>query len=104
MADKYISVKAAKDLAMSYIEDDELCAKACEDFNDLPAADVVERISDFNSGAFDTLNVLSAAYWGKQYYFAQDNGIVYSRDSGKCMTLDDAITEFANKIGDDGSI
>lgn len=41
MADKYISVEAAKDLAMSYIEDDELCAKACEDYNDLPATDVV---------------------------------------------------------------
>lgn len=61
-------------------------------------------MSDFNWTPYDVLVVLSGAYWGKQYYFEQDNGQIYSRDSGKYMTLDEAISEFANRIGDDGSL
>lgn len=61
-------------------------------------------MSDYERGEYDILALLSSAWHGKQYYFMQDNGIVYSRDSGKYMTLDDAITEFANRIGDDGNI
>ena len=61
-------------------------------------------MSDYECGEYDVLALLSSAWHGKQYYFAQDNGLVYSRDSGKYMTLDEAITEFANEIGDDGSI
>ena len=61
-------------------------------------------MSDYERGEYDVLALLSSAWHGKQYYFAQDNGLVYSRDSGKYMTLDEAITEFANEIGDDGSI
>lgn len=55
-------------------------------------------------GSYDVLDLLSSAWHGKQYYFLQGDGIVYSRDSGKYMSLDDAIAEFAAKIGDDGSI
>lgn len=58
----------------------------------------------YERGSYDVLDVLSAAWHGKRYYFLQDDGTVYSRDSGKYMTLDDAIVEFAQKIGDDGSI
>lgn len=60
--------------------------------------------SDYEWTPFDVLVVLSGAWWGKQYYFEQDNGQIYSRDSGKYMTLDEAIAEFAEKIGDDGSV
>ena len=56
------------------------------------------------TSAFDVLNTLSSAYWGKQYYFEEKDGRVYSRDSGGYLTLDEAVTEFANKIGDDGSV
>lgn len=58
----------------------------------------------YELGQFDVLNLLSSAWHGKQYYFVEDNGIIYSRDSCKYMTLEDAISEFARKIGDDGSI
>ena len=60
--------------------------------------------SEFKRGEFEVLAILSTAWHGKQYYFMQDNGLVYSRQSGEYMTLDNAITEFAMKIGDDGSI
>lgn len=58
-------------------------------------------MGDYERGEYDVLALLSSAWHGKQYYFMQDNGIVYSRDSGKYFSLDDAIAEFANRIGDD---
>lgn len=58
-------------------------------------------MSDYERGEYDILVLLSSAWHGKQYYFMQENGMVYSRDSGEYMTLDDAITEFANRIGND---
>ena len=61
-------------------------------------------MSEYERGEYDLLLLLSSAWYGKQYYFAESNGIIYSRDSGKYMTLDEAISEFLEKIGDDGSI
>lgn len=61
-------------------------------------------MTEYERGEYDLLVLLSSAWHGKQYYFAQDNGIIYSRDSCKYMSLEDAICEFAAKIGDDGSI
>ena len=61
-------------------------------------------MSEYERGEYELLLLLSSAWYGKQYYFAQSNGIIYSRDSGKYMSLDEAISEFAKKIGDDGSI
>lgn len=58
----------------------------------------------YERGCFDVLDILSSAWHGKSYYFMQDNGTIYSRDSGKYMSLDEAISEFASRIGDDGSI
>lgn len=61
----------------------------------------------FKKGEFEVLDLLSSAWHGKQYYFMEyeeNGGIIYSRDSCKYMTLDDAISEFASRIGDDGSI
>ena len=61
-------------------------------------------MSDYERGEFDTLNLLSSAWHGKQYYFVEDEerGIIYSRESCKNMSLDDAISEFADKLGWDG--
>ena len=52
----------------------------------------------YELGKFETLDMLATAWYGKQYYFPQENDIVYSRESVKNMTLDDAIAEFANKL------
>lgn len=38
---------------------------------------------------------------GKQYYFRQDDGRVYSRDSGKYMLFDQAIDEFCGRLSND---
>ena len=56
----------------------------------------------YERGRFDVLDAISSIYYGKQYYFLEDNGTVYSRDSCKYLTLEEAIYEFADKFGDDG--
>ena len=61
-------------------------------------------MSQYELGQWDMFVTLSSAWWGKQYYFMQDNGLVYSRDSCKYMTVEQAYAEFAKRIGDDGSI
>lgn len=73
--------------------------------------DVGKQLQDayedgFKMGEFEVLDFLSSAWHGKQYYFMENeaNGIVYSRDSCKNITLDEAISEFASRIGDDGSL
>jgi hypothetical protein len=58
----------------------------------------------YKNGEYDTLDLLAGAWHGKQYYFKQRNGMIYSRETCQYMTLDDAIAEFANRLGDDGSI
>ena len=57
-------------------------------------------MSENERGQWEMFVLLSSAFWGKQYYFMQDNGLVYSRESGKYMTFDDAVVEFVCRIGD----
>ena len=58
----------------------------------------------YKTGEYDVLDLLSSAWHGKQYYFKQANGLIYSRATCQYMTLDDALVEFANSLGDDVSI
>lgn len=37
-------------------------------------------------------------YFWKQYYFEEDNGMIYSRLSHSYMTKDDALSEFLDEI------
>ena len=48
--------------------------------------------------AYEMFELISGVYFGKQYYFEQDGGIVYSRLSHSYMTKDDALNEFLNEI------
>lgn len=57
-------------------------------------------MSEFERGEWEMFCLITSAWYGKQYYFMQDNGIVYSRDSGKYMTAQDAYNEFLDKIGE----
>ena len=59
-------------------------------------------MSEYERGKFEVLDLLSSAWHGKQYYFIENeaNGIIYSRDSCKYMTLDEAISEFEDRIGE----
>ena len=56
----------------------------------------------YKRGRFDALDAISSVYHGKQYYFLENSGTVYSRDSCKYLTLEEAIYEFAEKFADDG--
>ena len=47
---------------------------------------------------FDLLTPLCSLTHGKQMYFDQDDGMVYSRISCKYMTPDEAITEYLNDV------
>lgn len=57
-------------------------------------------MTEFEKGQFDVLEWLSSIWHGKQYYFEDYNDLIYSRASHKSMTLDDAIREFADEIGE----
>ena len=70
-------------------------ADAIEDLESVHSADVVEIKKE---GEWDMFDLISSAYYGKGMYFKQDNGTVYSRHSGKYMTVDEAIREFISLI------
>ena len=59
-----------------------------------------ERMDDVKAklsspSGFEVLDELSAMYGGKQMYFEQDGGVIYSRYSGKNLpALQDAVNEF----------
>ena len=51
-----------------------------------------------NLTSFDILNRLSSAYWGKQMYFLQEDGMIYDRHENKYITLEQAVTNFEQKL------
>jgi len=58
-------------------------------------------VHDKNVGEWNMFDLITSAYYGKMMYSKQDNGIVYSRYSCKCMSVDEAIREFLAVIGED---
>ena len=48
--------------------------------------------------AFDVLDTISSEYYGKQVYFLQENGRVYSRISCMELSFDVAVDEFADIV------
>ena len=105
---------------MRLVDADEIKARiefVIEDSNELITSSVVRKAMlklvdmtktaktiNYELGEYDTLDLLSSAWHGKQYYFREKNGMIYSRATCQYMTLDDALVEFANALGDDGSI
>ena len=51
-------------------------------------------MTEFELGEFEMFEVITSVYYGRQYYFLQDNGMVYSGESGKEMVMHDAVSEF----------
>ena len=49
--------------------------------------------------AWEMFLLITNVYYGKQYYFRESNGIVYSRASNKYMTVDEAVQEFLDILG-----
>ena len=61
-------------------------------------------MSQYEQGEWDMFCLITSTYFGKEYYFLQDNGWVYSRESCQFLTVEEAYQEFLKIIGDDGSI
>ena len=53
-------------------------------------------MTKYEQGRWDMFVLMSCWYWGKQYYFLQDDGTVYSRYSGSYMTVEHAYQEFGH--------
>ena len=77
----------------------------------IPSADVVPAVSKdcvssakcdcylWDATAWDVFDRITSAYHGKQYYFQTGNK-VYSRDSGKYLTQQEALDEFVERISE----
>lgn len=68
--------------------------------NKLPSAQ--PEVHDRNVGEWDMFELITSVWYGKQCYFVEENGVVYSRVSCKYMSVDEAIKEFLGRIGDNG--
>ena len=55
----------------------------------------IRQLEDEKWNVFD---LLSSAWFGKQCYFKQDDGTVYSRASGEYLSFDQALDEFAGEL------
>ena len=104
----YISRQAAIDVAdrADYtglaVEDvKKVTDEVVKELKKLPS---VQNVPDRNVGEWDMFELITSVWYGKQCYFVEENGIVYSRVSCKHMSVDEAIKEFLGRIGDDGRI
>ena len=57
--------------------------------------------AEINMRERELFSLLSAVWYGKDAYFRQNNGIVYSRISGEYMTFDQAVDEFVCALYED---
>lgn len=61
-------------------------------------ADALAYIEQLEAREWELFDLLSSVWHGKQYYFKQDDGTVYSRQSCQYLTFDQAIDEFAYEL------
>lgn len=52
-----------------------------------------------NMTAWELFSLITSVYYGKQYYFEEWDGTVYSRLSHERMTKEAALSEFLEAIG-----
>ena len=57
-------------------------------------------LSPYQRGEWDMFENVTSVYYGKQYYFLESHGMVYSRASHKSMPMREAIQEFYDAIGE----
>ena len=58
-------------------------------------------LKERSSDAFEVLDNISSAYYGKQMYFMQDNGMIYDRYNCDYTTFDEAVNRFVRMVADD---
>ena len=51
---------------------------------------------------WELFDLITSAYYGKMMYAKEDYGFVYSRYSGKNLTMDDAVSEFVRLLSWEG--
>ena len=61
----------------------------------------VPTVKEHRDEAWEMFSLITSVWYGKQYYFMQDNGLVYSRKSHLTMTKGDALDEFLKEIESD---
>ena len=49
---------------------------------------------------WELFELITSVYYGKQYYFENNDGTVYSRATHKNMSHEEALNEFLNNIGE----
>jgi len=54
----------------------------------------------YQQGEWDMFELVTSAWYGKQMYFRESGGMVYSRVSRKTMQQDAAVNEFLEMIGE----
>lgn len=57
-------------------------------------------MTEHERGQYEMFELITSAYYGKQHYSLQDNGMVYSRACGKEITFSEAVSEFMGEIGE----
>ena len=65
----------------------------CDEYKRIAEAADIRRWEDFS--------LISAVWYGKDAYFRQDDGMVYSRISGEYMNFDQAVDEFVCELHKD---
>lgn len=53
---------------------------------------------ELNMTAWELFELITFAWYGKQYYFLETSGWVYSRLTHKTMSQEDALQEFLDSI------
>ena len=57
--------------------------------------------ASYKFGQWTMFRLISSVYYGKECYFKQDNGVIYSRISSSYLAnIDEAVNEFLDYIGD----
>ena len=89
------AIELLKDLrwGVSSEQEDEALDMAIE------ALSAQKDVSERKDREWDIFELITSAYHGKQYYFKEEYGLVYSRASHKTMTFDDALSEFLREVG-----
>ena len=57
-------------------------------------------LSPYEQGEWDLFVNITSIYYGKQYYFLESHGMVYSRASHKSMPKREAMQEFFDAISE----
>ena len=52
------------------------------------------KLNPYKQGEWDMFERISSVWYGKQYYFLDDDGTVYSRLTHKNMSREEAFAEF----------